>query len=104
MRLIIDRFIFHIYVSSVFLLLENAVGNLGQRLGYGMGSALLVAVILLAGSVKKWLQNHWIACGRGVELRGLRVRHRGVQEWLCELQRTCHGKCVTMPAPPSGGV
>ncbi len=84
-RSLIDRLIF-IPTFLAFFLLETAASfyeNLVQRLGYGMGSVLLIALILLMGSMKKWLQNRGIARGCTAELKGLRTRHTGMQERLC---------------------
>ncbi len=78
--------------------------NLAQQLGYGLGSALLIAILMLMGSMKKWLQNRGIMRGRKVEIKGLRTRHTGMQEQLCQLQQTRHGKCVITPMLPPGGV
>ncbi len=102
----IDRLIF-LPTFVAFFLLETAAGcyeNLAQRLRYSMGSVLLITLILLMGSMKKGLQNRGIARGHTAELKGLRARHTGVQERLCQLQQTRHGKCITTPVPPSGGV
>ncbi len=79
--------------------LETAVGfyeKLAQQLGYGLGSVLLSALFMRTGSGRKWLQNKGIVHSRKAELTGLRMRHTGMQEWLCQLQATRHGK-ITMP-------
>ncbi|MCP4697118.1 MAG: hypothetical protein GY862_09750, partial [Gammaproteobacteria bacterium] len=82
-----------------FFVLETAASfyeKLAERLGFGLGSALLVALFLLMGSMRKWLQNKGIARSRKAELTGLRARHTGVQQQLCQLQETRHSK-ITMP-------
>ncbi len=87
-----------------FFVLETAAGfyeKLAERLGYGLGSTLLIALFLLTGSVRKWLLNKGIARSRTAELRGLHTRHTGMQQQLRQLQETHHGKCVTMPVAES---
>ncbi|MCP4699386.1 MAG: hypothetical protein GY862_21450 [Gammaproteobacteria bacterium] len=65
-------------------------------MGFSLVSALLIALFLLTGSMRKWLQNKGIARSRKAELMGLRARHTGVQHQLCQLQEMHHGK-ITMP-------
>ncbi len=71
-----------------------------MQLGYGLGSALLIALFLLTGSMRKWLQNKGIARSRKAKLTGLHARHTGMQHQLCQLQEMHHSKCITMPVPP----
>ncbi len=82
----------------VFFVLETAAGfyeKLVERLGFGLGSALLITLFLLMGSMRKWLQNKGIMCSRKAELTGLHARHTGMQQRLCQLQETHHSK-ITM--------
>ncbi len=45
--------------------------KMAERLGYGLGSVLLLTLILLVGSVRKWLQNKGRSRSCKVELMGL---------------------------------
>ncbi len=75
------------FLMFIFVVLETAAGfyvKLAERLGAGLGSALLIVLFLLTGSVRKWLQNKRIARTRTVELTDCA---RGT--------RACNGSCVS---------
>ncbi|MCP4700923.1 MAG: hypothetical protein GY862_29320 [Gammaproteobacteria bacterium] len=102
----------NVWGNDIFLfLLETAPGlatifyeKMAQQLGYGLGSVLLLALILLTGSVRKWLTNKRRSRSRKVELTGLRVRHTGVQQQLCQLQVTYRGKITIGSLTPAAVV
>ncbi len=72
-----------------------------QRLGYGLGSVLLLALILLMGSMRKWLVNKGRSRSHKVELTGLWSRHMGIQQQLCQLQVMYRGKITIGSLTPA---
>ncbi|MCP4543925.1 MAG: hypothetical protein GY832_42970, partial [Chloroflexi bacterium] len=80
----------NVWGNDIFLfLLETAqemaavfYEKMVEQLGYGLGSVLLLKLILLTGSMRKWLVNKGRSRSRKVELTGLRARHTGIQQQL----------------------